>query len=276
MLRALARSGIRPELVVGTSVGAINGAFFASDPTVAGVDRLADIWRAIRRRHIYPAPPSAWVPALFGRRAHLCSPHGLRAVLDGAFGALTFDALPVRCAVVTADFGTSEEVVLQDGPVKTAVLASAAIPVIFPPVALDGRLLVDGALSRNTPISTAIRLGATRIIVLPTGFACGARAVPHGAVATALHHISVLLARQLANETLALHQTRPDIRLHVVPPLCPMPVSSYDFSSIAELIGQAERATEAWVAADGLDIAAIPMTLAPHTHESGMATESTR
>lgn len=266
MLRALARGGFTPDLVVGTSVGAVNGAFFASDPTLRGVERLADIWHGIRRRDIYPAPPSTVIPALFGRLSHLCHPRGLQRLLERSFGTLTFEELQVPCAVVAVDFRTSEEVVLREGRIADAVLASAAIPVIFPPVQLGGRLLVDGALSRNTPIGTALALGATRVVVLPTGFACGVAELPRSAVATGLHHVSMLFARQLTSEALAVHTTRPDIQLRVVPPLCPMRVSSYDFSRVAELIELAETGTASWIASGGLTSAEIPMSLAPHTH----------
>jgi NTE family protein len=266
MLRAISRTGLVPDVVVGTSVGAVNGAFFASDPTPRGVERLAAIWHGVQRRHIYPAPAMTWIPTLLGRRAHLCDAAGLRALLSRSLGDLEFSDMPVSCAVVAADFSTSEEVVLQTGRVADAVLASAAVPVVFPAVSLNGRLLVDGALSRNTPIGTALALGATRLVVLPTGFACGVRGIPRSAVATALHHISVLLARQLAAEALAAQQARPDVTLHIAPPLCPMPVSSYDFSSAGALIARAEDSTAAWIAADGLLNDQIPMTLAPHTH----------
>jgi len=266
MLRALSLAGIVPDLIVGTSVGAINGAYFASDPTVPGVDRLANIWRALRRSDIYPAPPSTWVPALLGRRSHVCDDIGLRRVVAGAFGALTFEELPVRCAVVAADYRTSEEVILRTGPIAIAVLASAAVPVIFPPVDVDGRLLVDGALSRNTPIRTAVALGATRVIVLPTGFACALPMNARGAIATALHHVSVLFARQLATEAAHVRATEAGVAVRVVPPMCPMPVSSYDFSAVGQFIGDAERSTEAWIADGGLDRDAIPETLGPHSH----------
>lgn len=266
MLRAIVRAGLVPDLIVGTSVGAVNGAFFASDPTAKGVERLAEIWHGVQRRHIYPAPATTLIPAILGRAAHLCDPAGLRALLMRSFGDTEFSDLPLPCAVVAADFRTSEEVVLQAGRVADAVLASAAVPVIFPPVTLGDRLLVDGALSRNTPIGTALALGATRLVVLPTGFACGARDMPRGAVATALHHISVLFARQLSSEAMAVQQSRPDVTMNIAPPLCPMPVSSYDFSSVRALIARADASTTDWIAADGLSNDHIPLNLAPHTH----------
>lgn len=89
-------------------------------------------------------------------------------------------AIPIH--IVASDMVTGEEVLLSKGLAVDAVLASAAIPGVFPPVRIEGRLLVDGGVANNTPISTALRLGATRIIVLPTGFACSLKRVPAAAV----------------------------------------------------------------------------------------------
>jgi len=266
MLRALVRAGIRPDLVVGTSVGAINGAFFASNPTSSGVERLAEIWQGLRRRDVYPAPPTTWVPALLGHRSHLCDGSGLERVVSRAFGALTFDDLRIPCAVIAADFRTGAEIIIRDGLLATATRASAAVPVLLPPVSVRGALLVDGALVRNTAITTAVALGASRVIVLPTGFACGVTAAPRGAIATALHHVALLLARQLASEAAEVQARRPDVKLRVIPPLCPMPVSSYDFSTVPWLIAEADRATANWIATGGLEVDDLPPTLSPHAH----------
>lgn len=266
MLRSLQRAGLRADLVVGTSVGAINGAFFASDPSEDGVNRLAAIWHALRRQDIYPVPVSSWLPLVLGRRAHLCDSRGLRGVIARAFGSLTFADLPVACALVATEFLTGEEVVLRDGPVGRAALASAAVPVVLPPVDIEGVALVDGALARNTPVRTAIALGATRVVILPTGFACGLRAQPQGAVATALHHVSVLFARQLAAETALARTAHPHVAVRVVPPLCPLPVSSYDFTSVRWLISAAEQTTDAWLAGGGADSNDTSSSLMPHVH----------
>src|SRR5207244_11787485 len=74
------------------------------------------------------------------------------------------------------------QAVLSSGPAVTALLASAAIPAVFPPVLLDGRFLLDGGVSNNTPISIAVEMGATRVIVLPTGVSCSLQAPPRGAM----------------------------------------------------------------------------------------------
>lgn len=266
MLRALADAGVVPDLVVGTSVGAVNGAYFASDPTRAGVARLATIWGGVRRRDIYPTGVMTWLPALLGRRSHLCDPRGLHALMARSFGSLTFERLAVRCAVVAADFHNGAEVVLQSGLVSAAVCASAAVPLIFPPVSLGGRLLVDGAVSRNTAVGVALGLGARRVVVLPTGFACASGAPPRGPVGTALHHVSVQFARQLSAEVAEIASRRTDVRLHIVPPLCPLPMSSYDFAGVDALMARAEECTRGWLAAGGLDTTDVPGALAPHSH----------
>jgi NTE family protein len=120
---------------------------------------------------------------------------------------------------------TGREVVLSAGTVIDAILASAAIPGVFPPVAIGGELLVDGGVAANTPIATAIRLGATRLVVLPTGFACAAKKISSHPMARALHAISLLGARQLLQD---FDRHSATTAIHVVPTLCPVHHSSYD------------------------------------------------
>ncbi len=95
---------------------------------------------------------------------------------------------------------SGKAVVLSRGPVTQAILASTAIPAAFAPVEIDGRLLCDGAVASNTPVTAAISLGARRLIVLPTGFACAPERPPSGAIASALHAITLLTASQLVAE----------------------------------------------------------------------------
>lgn len=150
---------------------------------------------------------------------------------------------------------TGHEVVLSSGPVIDAVLASAAIPGVFPPVQVGSRWLVDGGVANNTPITTAINLGATRIVVLPTGFACALNRPPSGAIARAMHALSLLVSRQLAHDAERFANT--GVQLRIVPSLCPLSISSYDYSAAVSLIAQARTSTQQWLAAGGLERAAI-------------------
>ena len=263
MLEALVAAGVTPDFVVGTSVGAINGVFFASDPSAAGVERLGKIWAGISRRDVYPLAPFGWLRALFGAGTHLLNPAGLRSVIERHLPVKRLEETIVPCAVVAADVLDGSEVVLSSGPAVEAVLGSASLPVLLPPVRIEGRDVVDGAVANNTAISTALDLGAARVIVLPTGFSCASKNPPRNAVAMALHIVSILLARQLANEA-ERHAHRALIT--IVPPLCPMPVSSYDFSRGVWLRERAAEATSQWLASGGLSNTAVPPTLRPHTH----------
>ena len=125
-------------------------------------------------------------------------------------------------------------------------------------------LLVDGGVANNTPISTAVKLGATRIIVLPTGFACALNQMPRGAIARAMHALSLLVSRQLVHDAEQFAGGR--VELRIVPSLCPLETSPYDYSMAHALIAQAKACTRQWLDDGGLDGAAVPMQLHEHHH----------
>jgi NTE family protein len=153
--------------------------------------------------------------------------------------------------------------VLSGGKVVDAVLASAAIPGVFPPVQFDGRLLVDGGVSNNAPISAALKLGATRILVISTGFACALKHAPRGAAARAMHAIGLLVSRQLVSD---IERYASVAEIHVAPTLCPLEISSYDYSCGEALIARAGAAMRNWIESGGLFSAAIPGSLREHDH----------
>jgi NTE family protein len=263
MLQALLEHGERPDFVVGASAGAINGACFAADPTLAGVAKMAATWIALRREHIFPLGLGTLL-ALLLRRDHLVGSHGLRRLLEAhlPYRFLEHAALPVH--VVATELASGDEVLLSAGPAVDAVLASAAIPGIFPSVSIGGRELVDGGVANNTPISAAIGLGAQRVLVLPTGFACALKRIPTTMIGKALHSLNLLVARQLVND---IARYRDHVSLHVVPPLCPLDFSPYDYGSGATLIDRATTSTRAWINAGGLaDAGAQPGPLVEHHH----------
>ncbi len=152
---------------------------------------------------------------------------------------------------------------LSQGSAADAILASAAIPPAFAPVRINDLYLADGAVSSNTPVNIAVKLGARRLIVLPTGYACALDKPPVGAVANALHALTLLIARQLTSELQALD---PGIDYFVLPPLCPLVGSPYDFSHTTQLIKRAIRSTDAWIADGGLDRPRVHAQLGTHKH----------
>ena len=165
MLRALLERDIVPDVVVGTSAGALNGAVVATDPTPAGVEHLADVWLSIRSGEVFPGNRLARAWNVLRRDDHLFTNEGLLSILDRAHTAPTFAETEVPLRVVASDLGTGEEVVFASGPVGPALLASTALPALFPPIEHDGRLLVDGAITNTVPLWHALSGPVDRIYV---------------------------------------------------------------------------------------------------------------
>jgi len=260
MLHELVAHGVKPDFVVGSSVGALNGAYFAGDPTAAGVARLESIWCGLKRRDVFPVTLRRLVGLLFDSTA-LVDPRGLRRLIERHLPYRTLEdaAIPMHVAATEVLSGTSVE--LSSGPAVEAILASCAIPAAFPPVRVGETYLIDGAIANNTPVVTAVELGARRLIVLPTGFACALKAPPATAIGNALHALNLLIARQLVRD---LEQLSGQVEVITVPPLCPSAVSPYDFSRAHELIGLAAESTRRWLEGGGLTRQRIPHALRPH------------
>ena len=144
-------------------------------------------------------------------------------------------------------------------------MASCAIPGAFPPVRIGDQHLIDGAVASNTPVMAALALGCTRMVVLPTGFACALTAAPTGALASAFHALNLLVARQLVRD---LEQLANRVEIATVPPLCPLAVSAYDFSRAPELIERAAHSTREWLRNGGLGQQRIPGALRPHVDDT--------
>src|SRR5690348_15818895 len=183
MLRELLARDVVPDLVVGSSVGAINGAHLAGAPTKQGVAELEAIWRGLSRRRIFPLDWRSLV-GLVTRRDFVVDPGGMRALLETHLGYREIEKAAVPLHVVATDMLGGAAVRISSGPVVDAVLASSAIPGAFPPVRIGKHYLIDGAVASNTPIRVAIELGAKRLIVLPTGFSCTIESPPRGAIAS--------------------------------------------------------------------------------------------
>ena len=262
MMHSLASHGVSADMVVGSSVGALNGAYYAGDPTLKGVLQLETIWRGLQRHDIFPITWRTLVGLLL-RRDFLISHDGIRKLIDDhlPYRNLQDAKLPVH--IVTTDIISGDSVVLSEGSAAEAIIASTAIPGAFAPIHYKDYYLADGAISSNAPIKVAVAKGARRLVILPTGYACSTHTPPAGAVANALHALTLLIARQLVSE---LEDLDPDIEYFVVPPLCPLVGSPYDFSRTADHIERAIRSTDAWLAQGGLEKGGIPDEMRPHSH----------
>jgi NTE family protein len=249
MLRALYEHGIRPDVLVGTSAGALNGAFIASRPqTVATADALGAIWRDLRRGQVFPLNPLTGLLGFLGARDHLVPGSALRRLMSKHLVGDQLDELPIPLHVVAVDVISGEELRLSDGPVLDAVLASCSVPGVLEPVPWGDRMLMDGGVANNTPISHAVELGARRIYVMPTGYACALEEPPRGALAMALHAISLLTHRRLIDD---IERHRADAQLIVLPPPCPLSITPIDFDRADELIGRALEDAREFLASGG-------------------------
>ena len=265
MLLTLLGAGIVPDLIVGASVGALNGAYLAAHPNLRGAQKLAKIWRHLHRSDVFPISPLRGLMSLLSLQNHLVDPAPLRRLIGRnlPYRELEGAAVPIR--IVATDILLGTEVVLSSGSAVEAVMASAAIPGVFPPVEIGGLYLSDGGIANNTPISTAFAEGAERIIVLPTGFSCDIPRPPSSSLAMAMHGLGLLIARQLIAD-IELFAGR--VPLRVVPPLCPLETTAVDFSTAGDLIERAAESTRAWMDHGGLEKLAIPDHMRPHAHRS--------
>jgi NTE family protein len=166
MLQVLSEHGFVPDRIYGSSVGAVNGVAFAGDPTRGGVERMTEIWTGLTREAVYPQSRLHGPWLYLQQRDSVYPNSGLRSVIEEGvtFQRLEDAVIPVE--VVATSLTDGHERWFTYGPVVDAVLASAAVPAIFPPIEIDGERFIDGGVVDNVPIRRAIDAGATRIVVL--------------------------------------------------------------------------------------------------------------
>lgn len=263
MLRALVEAGVTADLVVGTSAGALVGAAFAIGPTdEEAVAAQVRLWSEVERDDIFDFSIFTFAKGLLGQ-PYLYDQDALRELLQAQSPVARIEDTRLPLHLVAADLHTGDEVVLSEGPLVEGLLASSAIPMVFPPVPWGERLLVDGGITANAPLKPAFDAGAGRLIVLPTGFSCGIVGGPASAIEMASHVINLTQSHQLARDVEDLSELA---EVRVVPPPCPLGVRAGDFSRSVELIDRASEATRAWLEEGGLHRPQVPCALKPHRH----------
>ena len=264
MLKALAERDVHPDLLIGTSAGALNAAYIAGHGTdVCALEDLSMIWRGLRRHDVFPLDPLRHLLALVGQSPAVCRDTGLRRLVERHVPFRNLEDATIPLHIVATDLLSGREVLLSDGDAVTAVLASATIPGILPAVSRNGLTLVDGGVANNAALSQAVALGAHEVYVLPAGFACALQHPPRTALATAVQALSLLIEQRLIIDVADFDG---DAALRVLPPLCPLEVSSADFGHAAQLIARAHRATAAWLDSGGTSLPAPERFLSLHHH----------
>ncbi len=169
MLKALAETNIRPDLVVGTSIGSVNGAIVASGDLAAMSERLETLWTHLAATGVLKEGLVSRVANIVRHRTHLHSNTALRNLLVEWLPYQTFGELPTPFQCSAACIETSSEWWFESGPLVEAILGSCAVPGLLPPVEVGGKHFIDGGVVNSIPISRALKLGATTIFVLHVG-----------------------------------------------------------------------------------------------------------
>lgn len=264
MLQALHRNGTRPDVLVGTSVGAVNAAYLAGHGvTTHSLEALAAVWTGLGRGDVFPLRPRRALSAVGGFAPSLVSDRGLRHLLAAHLRFTDLEAAPIPVRAVATDLVSGRGLQLRQGEAVSAVLASAAIPGLFPPVQRDGHTLVDGGLADHGEVLESLADEVDEIYVLPTGFPCALQAPPRSALGVATQALSILVQQRLVS---AVEHYSGRARLHVIPSLCPLHVSVVDFSHTASLITRARMATLEWLDSGGADVEQPERFLSLHDH----------
>jgi NTE family protein len=243
MLRALLEHGVEPDLVVGTSAGALNSAFFARRPTLARVERLKQLWLEAPARQIFPVRPRALVLGISGRRDYLVPNEGLRRWIVDCLDFTLIEETAIPLHIVATNLLVGTPVVLSDGPVTPALMASTAIPGVFAPITIGGQLLIDGGVAADTPVAEAAGVGATDIWVLPAA-GVGADRPPKGALAVLLRAVATLTTRQVPGHG---SQRGEGQTVHLLPSPPAPDISIFDLRHSAELIERGYTAASRWL-----------------------------
>ena len=258
-----------PQTPIGTSAGALNGAFISTRPqTVQTADALGSIWRSLKRGQVFPLNPLTGLLGFAGARDHLVPDSGLRRLVTSHVEHERLEDMPLPFHVVAVDAMTGEELLLSSGPAVEAVMASAAIPAVLPPVPWGRRRLIDGGVANNTPISHAIALGAREIYVLPTGHACALEKPPGSALALALQALRLLVHHRLIDD---IEKHRDDAHLVVLPPPCPLSVTPIEFGYADDLIRLAYADAREFLDAGGAELPALRMRMHRHARRASAA-----
>ena len=214
MAKALADKGLQPDLIVGTSVGSLNGAVLAASPVTQSVGVLAEMWQTMATTSVFRESLTSRVRNLFNHWTHLHSNEPLKQLIDEWVLYRHLEDAYVRFECVAACIETSSEEWFSQGSVSDAILASCALPGVLPPVELNGRHYIDGGVVNSIPVSRAVDLGATEIYVLHVGHIDDPLQVPRHPWDVAMVSFEIARRHRFHAE---VERPRNGVTIHVMP-----------------------------------------------------------
>lgn len=249
MLKALAESGIQPDVILGTSIGAVNGATVAANPTIGGIGDLERAWRNVDFSDVFPGGLWSRARSALRQRTHLHANDDFRAWLMRLVGDAGFDDLTVPFQCVAACIEDASEHWFSSGSLIDAILASTAVPGLLPPVEIQGKHYIDGGVVNSIPISRAYDLGATTIYVLHVGHIDDALEVPTAPWDVAVVAFEIARRHRFASDVASV----PDgTTVHVLPTGAPdgryNDVAKLKYADLKESSNQIESAYRATIA----------------------------
>jgi NTE family protein len=239
MLEALLERDIVPDVLVGTSIGAANAAFLAADATLRRARALSLLWRSVKSRELFPLGPLRTFRALREGGA-LFTTAPLRRLIERHTSYSNIEGARVPLRIIATDFADGTEVVFESGLVADAVLASTALPGVFPPHRVSDRLYLDGGLVDHIPLAPAVAMGADLIYVLSCGFPCPPNANHRSARSVLAHSMVILLSQRIRVETQRVPARNPELKIVSLPPVCSQ-AGLRDLRRAASLIEQARE-----------------------------------
>lgn len=252
MLRALLEHGVKPDVIVGTSIGAINGAAIATEPHAGGVATLAQIWREVTASGLFAGSVIRRVSTLARTRTNLHSNVPLRQLLEKHLRVQHIEDLPVRFECVAASIENAAEHWFTRGPLVDAVLASAAVPGILPPVRIGAEHFIDGGIVNSIPVGRAVALKAKTVYVCHVGRIDRKLTVPRRPFEVGLVAFEIARRHRFHADMAALPD---DVEVHVLPTGDRSPprydtmanLHYRDFSRVVERIDAAHTATRRYL-----------------------------
>lgn len=247
MLRALLERPVVPDLIIGTSIGALNGVAVAAKPDLSAVATLSESWNRLQIRDVFSNSVAGQVRNLVRHGTYLHDSAALGRLVSRVAGSRRIEDLPVRFECVAACIEDASAHWFAEGPAVEAVLASCAVPGLLPPVRIGDRHYLDGGLVASVPVGRAVELGATRVFVLQVGRLEQELAPPTRPWEVALVAFEIARRHQFADD---LARIPPGVEVHVLPTGSALPGWSVRYrrpASVGQRMDAAHEATSKYL-----------------------------